>query len=714
MISDDAGPAEAAVGTLDTEGRTGPPVPMNTTGGLFPEDTAPEPAHAESASSGGEVPSVTTSGAAKSSTMTTNANTTPEPAAGAVDDTSALLPDASYNGSYTTSIPIAVPGFRGLEPKLRLVYDSGRGLRAGGPLAGFLGTGWSLDGISSIVRVSIGRGTPRFDDTDVFLLDGEEIVPCPKPSKAPSCASGGNRMSKVESYRRFAYSGSAKRWRVTARDGTVYIYQASGLVNPNLSGDSNLKDRYLFVLTSATDRHGNVVKYSYHCTSGSVCYPTRITYNGTEIVLYRHKLSTPAMSIANGGESIGRVSGRLKTILVRTGGQKVRAYKLVHDLSALTGSARLSSVQEFGNNVVIDATGTVTLGARLPATTFAYSSSALGFRASGATIAAGHERLVLDLNGDQRSDVFGYTCVSTAEKCTFSYSTSPAQGAYASAWLPNIAYGHTVTGGDRWLSGDFIDQGRQQVMRIVSWADETCKPNTNECTTVTGTKAVLYRLDTIAGKTQLTATDWFSLPEGNLAGRAIAGDFEGSGTSKIFFDSTLLSTPSARYIVGTLPLCNTLRNYLVQTGDFDGDGRTDLLCHEADVISGTYAAILLWDKAGKRFKARERLLISGFQEPVTEFVVGDLNGDGKSDVTLLNKFLKTARVMLSNGKILVKGPMTALSSAAPGALVGDFDGDGRSDVYVPSAPNAAGGTILRYKGSAFVRRSLPDVSNVSP
>jgi hypothetical protein len=46
----------------------------------------------------------------------------------------------AWNGSYVDSIDIEVPGFRGLEPDLSLVYDSSRGIsnfkNVGGNLGG--------------------------------------------------------------------------------------------------------------------------------------------------------------------------------------------------------------------------------------------------------------------------------------------------------------------------------------------------------------------------------------------------------------------------------------------------------------------------------------------------------------------------------------------------------------------------------------------------
>ncbi|WP_198411891.1 FG-GAP-like repeat-containing protein [Microvirga flavescens] len=648
----------------------------------------------------------------KGAGLTAGADSTPEAAKGEVDDKAALLPDAPYSGSYTHSIAIQVPGFRGLEPNLRLTYDSGRGLRGGGTLAGFLGTGWSLDGVSSIVRVSQGRGTPNFDGADVFLLDGEELVPCPINSTAPSCASGGNYVSKVESYRRFSYSVADRQWKVTARDGTVYLYKASGVVNPSLSGDANLQDRYNFLLTSATDRHGNVVQYTYACPSGAVCYPSKIAYNRTDIIFYREALPTSAMTIANGGNDLGQITFRLKTILVRTGGKPVRAYKLTHEASPITGSGRLTKVQEFGKNVTLDA-GTVVDGSRLPATAFTYSSDAIGFQeASGEKIPVDYtSHVVLDLNGDQRSDVVGYFCKS--DLCHFVHSTDPINAATATDWKKapaqsDIAKGHTLTG-DRWLTGDFLGDGKQQLMRIISWSDEKCSKD-GGCTTEVGTQATLYRWS-VAGVEMILGEHWFSLPIGDLANKAIAGDFNGDGKTELFFDHLLVPAGvEGRYIVGPLPACGGLFNYQTQTGDFNGDGKTDLVCHSADVSLGTSVAILLRDEATGRFQAQEALKINAEADVATEIMVGDLNGDGKSDLVLLNKDFFTARVLLSNGSRLINGPRLQLTFAVQGALVGDLEGDGRSDIFIPSSWVNVAGKVIRYKGATLVQETLPNVT----
>src|SRR5437660_3964976 len=108
-------------------------------------------------------------------------------------------PITAYNGSYTYSIRIEVPAFRGIEPKLKLSYDSARGVRNAPSTGSWLGVGWKLDGLSAIERVSGswkppvdfsmqkltgGRGSPAYVETegpqpaDSFTLDGDEIIPC--------------------------------------------------------------------------------------------------------------------------------------------------------------------------------------------------------------------------------------------------------------------------------------------------------------------------------------------------------------------------------------------------------------------------------------------------------------------------------------------------------------------------------------------------------
>src|SRR5215510_16149286 len=78
--------------------------------------------------------------------------------------------DASH-GTYSEKIPIAVPQFRAITPKLSLDYDSSGE-------NGWVGVGWKVGGLSRIERASANKGAPKYDANDIYLLDGEQLIPC--------------------------------------------------------------------------------------------------------------------------------------------------------------------------------------------------------------------------------------------------------------------------------------------------------------------------------------------------------------------------------------------------------------------------------------------------------------------------------------------------------------------------------------------------------
>ena len=132
----------------------------------------------------------------------------------------------AHNGSYTTSIDLQVPAFRGLEPDLALTYDSSRGIRGVPDFGGWVGTGWDLAGIGVIERiggaplesvivtnsttgatttatrqnasVSAGRGAPSNGWRDWFRFGATELVRCAWQDNASfrkqsaSCLAGGD------------------------------------------------------------------------------------------------------------------------------------------------------------------------------------------------------------------------------------------------------------------------------------------------------------------------------------------------------------------------------------------------------------------------------------------------------------------------------------------------------------------------------------------
>ncbi len=274
---------------------------------------------------------------------------------------------SGFTGAFSQAIPIEVPPFRGLEPRLALGYSSGA-------RNGFVGAGWALAGFSVVERVSQGLGSPRFDSTDRYVLDGQELIQCPAANPSPSCTTGGTHTTKVESYLKITFDSAANTWTVWGKDGTRTVLTSAYTVP---SGT------LWWGQTSRVDTHNNTVTYAWACPGGGEdCYPASVQFGPYSVTLYREARPDVLTSASANASSLRKMSYRLRSVLVAYQGSPVRAYKLTYTTSPVTGASLLASVQQYGKDVVIDGAGLITQGTALPARTFRYQTDALarGFR----------------------------------------------------------------------------------------------------------------------------------------------------------------------------------------------------------------------------------------------------------------------------------------------------------------------------------------------
>ena len=205
--------------------------------------------------------------------------------------------------------------------------------------------------------------------------------------------------------------------------------------------------------------------------------------------------------------------------------------------------------------------------------------------------------------------------------------------------------------------------------------------------------SVTFNVANPSGTLQATAGSPLAV---GLAPQSVAvGDFNGDGkpdlvTANYAGDNVTVllgdgaggftAAPGSPFAAGTTPAS-------VAVGDFNGDGKPDLVTANT---GGNNVTILLGDGAGGFSPAPGNPFAVG-SNPLS-VAVGDFNGDGKLDIVTANNGEHDITVLLGNG--------SSGFSPAPGSpfqtglfpqsvVVGDGNGDGRPDIIVANSGSNA-------------------------
>lgn len=493
--------------------------------------------------------------------------------------------EVDARGSFTTRVPFEVPSFYGIAPSIGLAYAGGA--------TGDAGAGWRLDAGSVITRTTATRGTPRFDASDTFWLDGEELIPCAASSTSPSCStaqtaqlSGAFYSTRIESFARVQRDG--ERWTVWSPKGVRRLYD---------SGNGGVS----YQLYAVIDPHGNQVHYTWACPTRA-CRLVMIDYGkasdahpGVEIdLLYEARPDVRTVSTG-----LGRAihDQRLRTIAVRGDGHLARAYKLSYVLSPETGASLLASVQQFASDASVDGAGTITVGVTPPLPAIRLTTESI-LQGRGAWAPHGEAQgLVIE---DAPAGLLHHYPPQTELGTESSSATKPI--------FPSGA-----------LVGDFDGDRRSEAL---AWGV------TNHCTTL----ELGVRLSTATEVGPLVTTTFDGVHEStpNCHPMAFAGDFDGDGREDVAIGvwpylMVVYGRPDGQFAWGGM----TSWSYATRecaTGDVDGDGREDLVCRTApDIV--TYF--------GKTMLATPMAVEPAVEDGATgHFAIADVDGDGLADVVL--------------------------------------------------------------------------------
>jgi RHS repeat-associated protein len=602
-------------------------------------------------------------------------------------DPHAIGEQDAFHGAFQTAVPIEVPPFQGVEPQLVLAYGSQNA-------NGVAGVGWALHGFSTIERVRPGRGTPSYGPIDRFLLDGEELVPCSVAAASPGCAAGGTHATRIESYTRIKFDAAANTWTVWQKDGRrtelapVYVVAAG---------------TFRWGQVRAVDARGNAATYGWWCDPSADCYPSSVAYGtaGELRVALSWELRPDEASFAN-GEYIGRTRYRLRSAVVTVGSAPVRGYALTYATSASSGRSLLTSVRQYGRDLTVDATGRIVGGTALPPQTFAYqvdpggtlTLSSMVDPSTGTEAVRWAKQICAVANGNAVTKQEDYACLGTD-------------------WDSGASSTRAIVSGDGWVEFGFYQWQGATVAGL--GIDDTA-------TTIADVEWGIYRDADGACWVVESGFTMASLPCGAVYRVAVEGGhvkyYRDGG---LYYTSARLPSYPLRFdvamtlagwsgvagarISGSLAdIALWCENGRRSTGDFNGDGKTDLLCDTSPSTNGTSFAVRLGTGTG--FGPPTTWLSAGGAHRGT----GDFDGDGKTDVWLFDLFTGTFSVALSTGTAFTapvawgSNGVCRIDDWSFTLSTGDFDGDGRTDV---ACQRGAGDTydgvwIGLSTGSSFV------------
>ena len=288
-----------------------------------------------------------------------------------------------------------------------------------------------------------------------------------------------------------------------------------------------------------------------------------------------------------------------------------------------------------------------------------------------------------DLNGDGHEDlIFAYR-PEMGDQDTFAVQLAKGDGTYAapvSYKLP--AYGYYVN----WLViADYTSDGFPDIIAL-------------------GANAVyIYRNDT-HGTFTLNSTINFASNSQEEFPTGVAGDFNHDNIQDLAFvaggylyvwfgagNGSLNIGPSMG-VHGDNP----------QLGDFDGDGKADLLL--SDNVNHNVAYVLYGDGRGNFLKTTTLTFdtpsTATQAESYVHFSAGDANSDGKSDVLATQPLLQKSRVFIyygDAGRTLANRTSVLIGRCIDNAAsVADLDGNGYNDLIVEEHDCANPGTGPLY------------------
>ncbi|REG97997.1 RHS repeat-associated core domain-containing protein [Flavobacterium aquicola] len=614
----------------------------------------------------------------------------------------------SASGTATYTLPIAIPpSIKNVAPTINLTYSSGvRG--------GIAGQGWSINSISAISRIATRRDIDGFvdgvdfDDNDKLSLDGQRLL----LKTGTYWAVGSTYETEYKSNTKIELkieNGNTILFVVTAPDGSRSWYgsSGSGTYQNSVSVNSWYIVRY-------EDVYGNFINYNYKTityNSTNQLYIDTIVFSGNTIagIATQDKIVfnyVPAQRIERDymkGTAV-YATQILKSIAVYANNSPFRTYKLLHTVDDL-GYERVQKLYEVNaqneesNPVVFEYNTTPTSTTRIEKS---YTNN----------LAFDQVDLAGDFDGDGRMDFAANNQVYTN---LFKNNTG------------NTPVSLSFTGENRQkFVATTLTNGKINQFQSIVFADETASQinfkiyNLNPSgsgfpigstkivnfnNNYTGYQSDLnYQID--AGVDDGSIFQDCTLPAKKQSIEYVEGDFNGDGISEVL----ITNKTNEKYYYVTKTRHSADPKYFEEV--YNEEYGYWSLQPVYEIVS-SQCEVRMVDDGNKEFyllnldtNASTTLGSSGYLKLANDAVligdkriVADFNGDGKSDVFVINnngtyKIICFKQLTVSPWvelEVIGSGTLDQYSSTKQ-ILLGDYNGDGKTDIMLPTSEGGEGQT----------------------
>ncbi|MDR1764057.1 MAG: FG-GAP-like repeat-containing protein, partial [Dysgonamonadaceae bacterium] len=562
----------------------------------------------------------------------------------------------AQNGAMTYNVPIEVyPGIKGMQPQLAIAYNhlSGNGL---------LGVGWSLSGLSSISRTvksiyydGASNGVSLSKD-DAFVLDGMRLI---KTGESTSQITYESEQGYIKATA-FLNGNIVKYFEVYYPSGRKGIYGYTG----------NTVNKLQYPLTSLTDLYGNAVTYTY--TEANNRYlPTKIAYSGASVEFaYEGRSETPIAY--NAGLKI-KEDKRLKYINCKLGGATLRTYSLTYIIQK--NSSALSQVDLAAS------------GKSLNPLKFWYGENNNAYK-----FTKGTTQLISWYNFSDKNAL--YTKIGKfdpdngIEDNDDGVITFPVKNSYYRHHRDSHWYQHSQ---DRY---DNYYDGTESIFFHTGLTSTFAGPMPSTQTEKNFIDVICANLDGVYGDEVIKINNGVSGNYDQVIFKAYQSNiYNGLALkyTRTFNFSTVLTDNDGG---------KSIHPKFYFPGDFNGDGKTEILAvscnnplERTDVTSQCYIFDLEANKVYSLGYIFPYKVFGNDAENMDKLYVMDYDGDGKSDICLVNssgiqtyKFTGSGSTYSLNLVSTYTG-MTKNSLLSGGAifrtlLLGEFNGDGKPDLLL--------------------------------